>query len=45
MNITKKKYQLNSIGMNFLFTDCPIAKFWLKIFGEYLKKLFSLAIL
>ena len=25
--------------MNFLFTDFFTAKFWLKIFGEYLKKL------
>ena len=34
-----KKYQLNSTGMNFHFTDFLTAKVWLKKFGEYLKKL------
>ena len=34
-----KKYPLNSTGMNFLFTNFLRAKFWLKIFGEYFKKL------
>ena len=34
-----KKHQLNSTGMNFLFTDFLKTKFWLKIFGEYWKKL------
>ena len=38
---SEKKYQLNSTGMNFLFTDFVTAKFWLKIFDEYLKKLFK----
>ena len=34
-----KKYQINSAGMNFCFTDFLTAKFWPKIIGEYLKKL------
>ena len=37
--VKKKKYQLNSTGMNFLFTDFLTTKSSLKIFGEYLKKL------
>ena len=37
--VKKKKYQLSSTGMNFLFTDFLTGKFWRKIFGEYLKKL------
>ena len=39
INTVKKKNQLNSTGMNFLFTDFLTTKSPLKIFGEYLKKL------
>ena len=34
-----KNYQLNSTGMNFLFTDFLTTKFWLKISGKNLEKL------
>ena len=34
-----KKIPTNSAGMNLLFSDFLTAKFCLKIFGEYLKKL------